>query len=169
MADLSFKNKACAVIDRFYVERTDGSPLTIVRELLTKVPAGVVKIVEAFDHNISAVISTMGIPVALANAAAHANLWTQVLGAERIRAGMDEDPESAESRARTLERAKKHMERHLAADDAQAIIGNEMCDFLLAVYDQPQIPRAAAELHGQGIVLVWSAFEVLARDLFAYA
>jgi hypothetical protein len=88
------------------------------------------------------------------------------LGAERIRAlTIEHDTESADSEARTLERAKEHMERHLAS--GQGRIGESMCDFLLGVYDDPTIPRAAAELHAQGTVLLWSAFEVLARALFS--
>jgi hypothetical protein len=166
MAELSSKEKAYAVADRFYLERADGSPLNIIRALPATTPTGIVRIIEAFDHSISAVISTMGIPVALASAAAHSQLWTQVLGAERIRAlTIEHDTESADSEARTLERAKEHMERHLAS--GQGRIGESMCDFLLGVYDDPTIPRAAAELHAQGTVLLWSAFEVLARALFS--
>ncbi len=160
--------KADAVIDRFYVASIDGSPLTAVRELVATLPKALANIGQAFDHNLSAIASTMGIPVTLAGAAAHGRLWTQVLAAERIRALDDEDEGSSESEARTLQRAKEHIERHLASKDGVQRIGHDACDFLLAAYEDPNLARATMELHGQGIVLLWSAFEVLARDLFVF-
>jgi hypothetical protein len=60
MAELSSKEKAYAVADRFYLERADGSPLNIIRALPATTSTGIVRIIEAFDHSISAVISTMG-------------------------------------------------------------------------------------------------------------
>jgi hypothetical protein len=63
-----------------------------------------------------------------------------------------------------LNRAKEHMNRHMQETDHR--FGEDMCDFLLAVHDGGTVSSAVSELHAQGVVLMWSAFEVLARDLF---
>lgn len=154
-----------AVIDRYYIEQGTESPLKAVRHLLESLHSSVTKIGEAFEHNVSAVEQTMGIPATLANAAAHLKMWTQVLGAERIRSLNDEDRGSAESEARALERAKEHMKRHID-EIGNTIFVDDTCDFLLGIYKETHIPDALGELHAQGIVLLWSAVEVLARDLF---
>jgi hypothetical protein len=56
------------------------------------------------------------------------------------------------------------MEKHLQ----EARFGEDICEFLLGVHKSGNVASAVSELHGQGIVLVWSAFEVLVRDLFAF-
>jgi hypothetical protein len=156
-----------AVIERYYIEQGQETPLKAVRHLLESLHSSVRKIGEAFEHNVSAVEQTMGIPATLANAAAHMKMWTQVLAAERIRSRMDEDRGSLESEARMIERAKEHMARHIA-EIGNTIFVDDMCEFLLGVHQERNIPRALAELHAQGIVLLWSAVEVLARDLFIF-
>ena len=59
------------------------------------------------------------------------------------------------------------MNRHMQETDHR--FGEDMCDFLLAVHDGGTVSSAVSELHAQGVVLMWSAFEVLARDLFVYS
>jgi len=154
-----------AVIDRYYIDKGEATPLKPVRDMLGSLQSLVREIGEAFEHNVSAVELTMGIPATLAGAAARMKIWIGVLGAERIRALLDEDKGSPESEARIFERAREHMARHVA-EIGSGIFADDTVEFLLEIYEEKDIPRALSELHAQGIVLLWSAVEVLARDLF---
>lgn len=163
----SAKEKANAAGDFFYLELLNGNPVAAVRGTVPALPDGVRKVGDAFLHNISAVASTMGIPATLADAAAGLQLWTRVMLAERLRAKAADLRGNALSEEQILNRVKEQMDRH--SGEADHLFGEGMCDFLLAVHQAGTVSSAVSELHGQGVVLMWSAFEVLARDLFVYS
>jgi hypothetical protein len=154
-----------AVIDRYFIDQGEKTPLKRLRDLLASLEPAVRKVAGAFEHNVSGAEMTMGMPGTFAAAAAQMKMWTQVLGSERIRALMDEDSGSPESEVRTIQRAKEHMARHVA-EGGETVFVEDMCEFLLGIYEEAKIPRALSELHAQGVVLLWSAVEVLGRDLF---
>jgi hypothetical protein len=160
----SFDEKVKAVAGIFYLESMDGKPVVAVSEAVAGLPASLRKVGDAFAHNVSAAVSTMGIPVTLAHAAARLRLWTQVMAAERIRARIGELEGNPPSEEQVLSRAKEHLDRHLR--EQNDTFGEDMCDFLLTVLEGINVSSAVSELHAQGLVLMWSAFEVLARDLF---
>lgn len=130
-----------AVLERYYIEKGQENPLGTVRHLLESLHSPVNRIGAAFEHNVSAVELTMGIPAALAGAAARMKAWTQVVAAERIRSRGDKDRGSPESEARIYERAREHMSRHIA-EIGDEIFVDDMCDFLLEIHQLGQIPRA---------------------------
>ena len=158
--------KADAVYANFFVEQSSGLPLRPVKEFVDQLPAALEKIGDAFVHNIASVISTMGMPLTLGDAAAQSRVWAQVLASERIRALKDDDRGSEDSERRAVIRANEEMEKHLRENGE--LFAEQVCDFLLSVHKTGNVASAVSELHGQGIVLVWSAFEVLVRDLFVF-
>jgi hypothetical protein len=158
--------KAKAVADLFYVERADGMPLRGLRELVGELPTDLRKIGDAFVHNVSSVTLTMGIPVNLADAAAGVRLWTQVRASEWLRAradGLEGNPRSEEY---IVNRVREQVDQHI--QEKGDLFREDINNFLLAVHESKNVSSAVSELHAQGIVLIWSAFEVLARDLFVF-
>lgn len=160
----SINEKAKAILGYFFVEQGDGKTIVAVRESVAGLPPSLRKVGDAFVHNVSAVVSTLGLPVTLALAAVRLRLWTQVMAAERLRARADDLEGHPRTEEQILSQANEHMARHIRERDD--LLGEDMCDFLLAVHEGGNVSSAVSELHAQGIVLVWSAFEVLARDLF---
>jgi hypothetical protein len=58
------------------------------------------------------------------------------------------------------------MQEFSASPDGRDRIAADACGFLLEALSSPSLSAAAAELLLQGTVLIWSALEVLSRDLF---
>jgi hypothetical protein len=127
----------------------------------------------AFEQNIHAVGATVGMPVALASAASEGSHWQRIHSAERIRAlKLDLEPgenkEALEARraSRAREVASQRMQEFAASADGRDTIAADACRFLLDALKSADLGDAANELLRQGIVLTWSALEILSRDLF---
>lgn len=119
----------------------------------------------AFAENLLGVIRTLSIPFQYTQSEVFNLHWQRIHMAERIRA-LKSDGDPADE-AGTLEKAKVKFESYQKQDGQDNII-NEILSRLLRLKDDPESLAAARELTRQGIVLVWSAMEVLARDLFVF-
>lgn len=128
---------------------------------------------DAFRHNLNATISTISIPFALASGSAHQSHFQRFHMAERIRAGGIEP--DAVPHGETLERfrnrkaleiASRKMSEFAESKEGIDAIADDICAFLLDSLKGGSLEGAAQELLRQGELLLWSAFEVLFRDIF---
>ena len=129
-------------------------------------------VVKAFRHSLSATLSTVTIPFALASSSTEQTHFQRIHIAERIRAQKigeeqvheGEDLESLRDREASFI-AQSRMRDFVESEDGKSIFIRDTCGFLLASLKHGLEP-AARELVQQGLVLLWSAFEVLCRDAF---
>jgi hypothetical protein len=119
----------------------------------------------AFAENLVGVIRTLSIPFQYTQSEVHNLHWQRIHMAERIRARRSDGDPADEVGA--LEKAKVKFEAYQKQDGQDNII-NDILSRLLRLKEDPESLAAARELTRQGIVLVWSAMEVLARDSFVY-
>lgn len=127
----------------------------------------------AFDQNISAVCSTVGLPVTLASTASEGSHWQRIRSAEGIRAlklgpspGEGADELDARRASIASEVASQRMREFVSSPDGRDTIAADACRFLLQAIKFENLSDAADELLRQGVVLAWSALEMLSRDLF---
>jgi hypothetical protein len=127
---------------------------------------------KAFHHSLSASISTLTLPFELASAGTEQRHFQRLHIAERIRAQViDGDAISEggdleayrEHHART--KAQERMQDFSKSTDGVNIMTRDICAFLMEGLNHG-LEHAAKELLQQGLVLLWSAFEVLYRDTF---
>jgi len=153
------------------VDRTDlTSGISSIKERLQ---GKLYEIAAAFEQNISAVGATVGLPVTLASAASEGTHWQRIHTAESIRALMlDAEPEESEEALETRRKshareiASQRMRKYSASPEGRDAIAADACRFLLDGLSSTSLDEAANELLRQGVVLAWSALEILSRDLF---
>ena len=129
-------------------------------------------VAKAFRHSLASALSTVAMPFALASASVDQSHFQRIHIAERIRArSLDEDvvqPGEDLEAVREREAHKKahdRMREFVESDEGRNILVRDTCDFLLGSLKHG-LEQAAQELIQQGLVLVWSAFEVFCRDAF---
>lgn len=166
------KGLATEATQRFLV--VDATALTSsISSLKGSLSAKLGVLAAAFEQNISAVGATVGMPVALASAASEGSHWQRIHSAERIRAltldaepGENKDALEARRASRAREVASQRMQEFAASPDGRDTIAADTCRFLLEALKSADLGEAANELLRQGVVLTWSALEILSRDLF---
>lgn len=139
-----------------------AKPLT---DLAPSLPNGLRQIALAFFDSLHGVIRTLSIPFHYTYSQVHSLHWQRFLMAERIRARGIENEEERESAA--LKIAKERFAEYLQGE-GQAVVVDDVLAHLKELQDEPESLAAARELTRQGVVLVWSAVEVLARDSFVF-
>lgn len=139
-----------------------AKPLT---ELSTNLPPDLQAISMAFIDNLHGVIRTLSIPFRYTYSQVHGLHWQRVHMAERIRARGIEREDERESLA--LANAREKFDAYLHAEGSERV-ADDVLDRLLWLKNDSESLAAARELARQGIVLTWSAVEVLARDAFVY-
>jgi hypothetical protein len=129
-------------------------------------------VAKAFRHSLASALSTVAMPFALASASVEQSHFQRIHIAERIRArSLDEDDlQAGEDLEAVREReahskANSRMREFIESQDGRDVLIRDTCGFLLASLKHGLEP-AAQELIQQGLVLVWSAFEVFCRDAF---
>jgi hypothetical protein len=157
------------VMRYFFVPPTEGTVTSELGAAIRGVPAALTDVAEAFVYNLEAAVSTVSMPAQLAMASAQRWRFQQLHIAERIRArsdlGPDGEPTEVALKA-AWERANAKMAAELSSKEGVGLLADSACDFLLAGLRSKEVSQAAAELLLQGAVLVWGAFEVLAREVF---
>lgn len=128
-------------------------------------PEGLRQIALAFSDNLHGVIRTLSIPFHYTYTQVHSLHWQRFLMAERIRARGIENEVEREPTA--LKIARDRFDEYLHGNGRE-VVANNVLARLKALQDEPESLAAARELTRQGIVLVWSAVEVLARDSFVF-
>lgn len=117
-------------------------------------------IMDAFRGSMSSAVSTVALPYALTSAGVHRSHFQRIHIASRIRAqAYDWDD------AKAREVADADMSKWLSSDEGHSQLITDILDSLSNSF-RNGIESAAHELLRQGLVLVWSAFEVLSRDIF---
>jgi len=167
------KALATEASDRFLVARDPAELLSSVSALKTSLSPNLAALAAAFEQNISAVAATVGIPVTLASGASQGSHWQRIHSAERIRAlnleaepGEDKAALDARRESHAREAASGRMREFASSPDGRDTMAADACRFLLEALNSSNLGDAAEELLRQGIVLTWSALEVLCRDLF---
>jgi hypothetical protein len=120
-------------------------------------------VAESFLNSLRGVVSTLTIPFNYTYAQVHSLQWQRFLMAGRIRARSNPKESEREVQARAEAQAQL---KEFVAQEAGGVIADEVLNQLDYIKAQPESLAAARELMRQGVVLIWSAFEVLARDLF---
>jgi hypothetical protein len=129
-------------------------------------------VAKALSYSLASVLSTVAMPFALASASAHQRVFQSFHAAERIRdrflneetPSPDEDLECFRERV-AYTKADTRMHEFTQSPDGEDVITRHISEFLVAGMEQG-LESAAQELLQQGLVLVWSAFEVFCRDAF---
>lgn len=167
------KALAAEASDRFLVARDSVDLLASVSALKAGLAPTLAALAAAFEQNISAVSSTVGIPVTLASGASEGSHWQRIQSAERIRAlkleaELGEDKAALDARRESHARAaaSRRMHEFASSPDGRDTMAADACRFLLEALRSSNLGDAADELLRQGIVLTWSALEILCRDLF---
>ena len=126
----------------------------------------------AFRHSIASALSTVAMPFALASASVEQSHFQRIHMAESIRArSINENALLADEDIETVRRREAHTKAHsrmrefVESGEGRNILIVDTCGFLLASLKHG-LEAAAHELLQQGLVLLWSAFEVLCRDTF---
>lgn len=139
-----------------------AKPLT---DLASSLPDGLRQIALAFFDSLHGIIRTLSIPFHYTYSQVHSLHWQRFLMAERIRARGIENEEEREPAA--LKIAKERFSDYLRGEGRE-VVADDVLARLKALQDESESLAAARELTRQGVVLVWSAVEVLARDSFVY-
>jgi len=117
----------------------------------------------SFLDNLRGMMRTLSMPFEFTYTQVHGLHWQRIMIAERIRALGEQDDQARDAVAR--DKAKAKMQAFLSADGQQAV-QSEVLERLRRLASDEQSLGTARELTRQGVVLMWSAFEVLSRDLF---
>lgn len=120
-------------------------------------------VAESFLNSLRGAVSTLAIPFNYTYAQIHSLQWQRILMAERIRALSNPEESEREAQARAVAQAKMN---EFLVQESGGFIADEVLNQLEYIKAQPESLAAARELMRQGVVLIWSAFEVLGRDLF---
>ena len=139
-----------------------AKPLT---DLAPSLPDGLRQIALAFFDSLHGVIRTLSIPFHYTHSQVQSLHWQRFHMAERIRALGIENEEEREPVA--LKIAKERFAEYLQGE-GQKVVVEDVLVRLKELQDEPESLAAARELTRQGVVLVWSAVEVLARDSFVF-
>ncbi len=145
------------VLNKFYVDTGEDLNNPSFTDL-SWVPSELLPIAEAFRANLRAAQLTASVPFELVNAGVQKRRFMQISIAERIRQKFI--PEEA-----TDEHQK--FREFAESDEGGTQIADEIFGEINALLSDQEMGPAVAELMRQCPVLVWSAFEVLANDLFS--
>lgn len=111
----------------------------------------------AFLDNLKGVLRILGLPFQLTHSKVHNLHWQRLWIANKIGSGGDY--------AVALINARAEFQQFLAAE-GKTIVQDDVLKSLAELALEPESLATARELTRQGVVLIWSAFEVLSRDLF---
>jgi hypothetical protein len=124
----------------------------------------------AFQANLHSVLLTLSIPFQYTFAHVQSLHHQRYVMAERIRAlkfKTESDTEEDEARReRDARQSANGKFKEFADSEGRQLMPREVLERLATIKADPESNAAARELTRQGAVLVWGAFEVLARDLF---
>ena len=159
--------------EHFLVPPNESGFFSPLKDLIPSLDTQLRLPAEAFIQSLSAILSTMSLPFALASASTEQQHYMRFHIAENIR-GLSRAREEGESEAayeaRTerfiARRAAEHMQEFRNSKEGVNILVSQTCRFLLDGIRRGPIEEPAAELLLEGTWLSWSAFEVLSRDVF---
>ncbi|SIT54526.1 hypothetical protein BQ8794_170019 [Mesorhizobium prunaredense] len=152
----------------YFIPLSDDAVSTRLASAGIGIEAGYQELFAAFIHNLETAHSTLSMPYTMAYGAAMNTHWRRFWVAASIRAG-DVDPKDpskvAEREAGIRKTTSDQLWQFINSPEGQEHLTYDICNFLLEVMVFGRMPAAVPELVQQGTVLVWSALEVLVRDL----
>jgi hypothetical protein len=167
-------DKAVAEMRNYFL--VPPSPAEVFAQLNELIETREVKyqaIAKTFKYNLASALSAVSIPFCLASTSIHASHFQRLHSAESIRALSINAEEIAPREALEEIRKRKarqkeqfRMTEFTASEDGKQAIIFGICEFLTTSIIEREMEIAARELISQGVILVWSAFEVLFRDTF---
>ncbi len=168
---LSF-DEAGQTLVRHFLLLVPPNILNCVDEVIKVAPSSTRKTAFAFRHNLEAVIITASIPELFAIESAKQSRFTRILVSEQLAAreyldGTDAGKEKAMKVA--VRNARKKIRKEIITEKGGRFINESAMHFLFALVDHDKIVKAGEELLRQATVLIWSALEILARDIFLSA
>lgn len=130
----------------------------------------------SFRASLASAISVVALPFQFANASVRSSHYQRIHTAERIEAEaqrLEDSFRSGTSKSVTedhyvnqaAKRAQAKMSAFAGSEEGMATLAKDTCDFLLRSL-QFGMQESAQVLLQQGVVLVWSVFEVFCRDTF---
>ena len=134
-------------------------------DVIRVLPEGLRPISFALFDSLHGVIRTLSIPFNFTHSEINSLHWQRIFMAEQIRARGIENEFEREPIAQKI--AHERFAEYLKGA-GQATIVDEVLSRLNALKNEAESLAAARELTRQGIVLIWSAVEVLTRDCFIY-
>jgi hypothetical protein len=160
------------MLEHFVIPPSNEQPLNELDAACSAVHDSYQQLLTAFRHSLSATISTVTMPFAMAYASTEQWHFKRLHIAERIRAQMitedgvpdGETLETYREREAHL-KAQSSMQDFSKSEDGLNVLIGDTCSFLMNGLHHG-LEAAAKELLQQGLVLLWSAFEVLYRDAF---
>lgn len=163
-----------ATMKRFLISAVKGRIFVDFDSIVASVKAEFQPALRAFRHSVEATVSTVELPLSLASASSQRIHFQRIHTAEWLRAraraieqGKDvDDEETIElTQNEALSLAGTRMGEFAQSEEGRNALALDTCDFLLRSLEDG-LGDAADELLQQGLVLLWSAFEVLYRDTF---
>lgn len=133
--------------------------------LVASAPEELQTIALAFAESLRGVNRTLAIPFDYTFSEVQSLHWQRVHAAERIRALPPGNGPPDEALA--LENARAKFAQFMEGE-GHTLLPNEVLERLVRLTEDADSLLAARELTRQGIVLIWSAVEVLVRDAFVY-
>lgn len=127
---------------------------------------------EIFVSAIKAAYTTTTLPYLLARSRAFALYFQRIHMSERIKDVTFEDTQDVsenkydEEREKVVvTRANKIFRKFIKSDEGVDACGNDISRFLIELLNEEDISKASNELLYQGVISLWSAFEVMVRDV----
>lgn len=133
--------------------------------LVASAPEDLQTIALAFAESLRGVNRTLAIPFDYTFSEVQSLHWQRIHSAERIRALPTGSGPPDEALA--LENARTKFAQFMA-EEGHTLLPNAVLERLIRLTEDADSLLAARELARQGVVLVWSAVEVLVRDAFVY-
>ncbi len=159
--------------DHFFVPPAPNETFSRLDELIEELDTKYQALGQTFRHNLASALSSVAMPFALASASVRESHFQRIHTAERIRAGSIEldaiqpGERLEEVREREAYRiAGSRMTEFEESEEGKNAIIRDICSFLITSLEARELKLAARELVQQGIILIWSAFEILFRDAF---
>jgi hypothetical protein len=154
---------AAAVREVFLIPPDFAAMSVELAELVSRTEGARRDASESFLQSLRGAVTTLSIPFQYTYSEVHSVQWQRFISAERIRARGNPAESEREMQAQSVAtaRMKEYFEHESGGQVANSVLLR-----LESIKGQPESLSAARELMRQGVVLIWSAFEVLSRDLF---
>lgn len=168
---MSDKNKYPRVRDHFFFLMENDFFSYIDKELST-INNDFEELIKSFKHSLNSVIQSLSIPYIISWSRTNHHVFDKILTQELIKNAplvtdelMGKEIDEKERRKNSIESAKKKFNARSGSDKGKDDFQHMTLKFLNdCLENNNELKIASKELLRQGIVLLWSVFEVLSRD-----
>lgn len=159
----------------FFLPVPENELLAEIIDLSNNLDSNYSDTAETFIHNIKSMISVVSMPVVLGSSAIQDKHFTRFHMAERIRSlktdfkideTVSEEPHEVARDKTANQIANEKFSKFVETKEGKSNLAIDTCEFLLKTVSNSELINASNILQQQGIVLLWGAFEILAKDAF---